>query len=163
MLRLITVLCVALCVTADQLLKLAALKYLEPAGSIPLIPKVVRLTYVENTGAAFGSFHRHTGLLSAVTAVVLLVLLACLLSGRLKLGFAYICLSMVAAGGLGNLIDRLFRGYVIDYIEPLFVDFAVFNFADMLVSVGAVLLAVYLLADLVKKGEKHKKPADGDD
>jgi signal peptidase II len=64
------------------------------------------------------------------------------------------------AGGLGNLIDRIFRGIVVDYIEPLFMNFAVFNFADCLITVGAVVLVIYLLYDIIcdsKKNNKRKK------
>ena len=69
---------------------------------------------------------------------------------------------LIISGGLGNLIDRIFRGSVIDYIEPLFVNFAVFNFADCLVTVGAAILIVYLIYDLVKSVRKSDKASGGE-
>ena len=63
----------------------------------------------------------------------------------------------MAAGGIGNLIDRVLFGYVIDFIEPVFVDFAIFNFADCLINVGAASLILYLIADLVRESRRSKK------
>ena len=75
------------------------------------------------------------------------------LTKRLEFGVAYSAITLIVSGGLGNLIDRIFRGYVIDYIEPLFVNFAVFNFADILVTVGAAILIVYLIYDTAKESK----------
>ena len=141
MIQFLTVFIIAVLVVIDQLIKLAVLKYLEPIGSLTVIPKVIQLSYLENTGAAFGSFGKYTAVLSVFTAVILVALIIFLLSKRLKFGV------------LGNLIDRVFRGYVIDYIEPLFVNFAVFNFADILVTVGAAILIVYLIYDTAKESK----------
>ena len=67
---------------------------------------------------------------------------------------------MIISGGLGNLIDRIFKGYVVDFIDVQFADFAVFNFADILVTVGAIALMIYIIVDMVrdrkKTGEKHE-------
>ena len=63
---------------------------------------------------------------------------------------------MIVSGGIGNLIDRFFRSFVIDYIEVLFIDFPVFNFADILVTVGSFLLAFYLIYDTLKDRETKK-------
>lgn len=155
--RVITVLSAVLLVTVDQLIKLLVIARLKPIGSLGVIDGFFRLNYVENTGAAFGSFSSHTALLSAVTFLAVVAGLVYLLSGKLKFGFEYVCILAVLSGGLGNLIDRVFRGYVIDYIEPLFIDFAVFNFADILVTCGAVLLILWLIKDIVKDSKKSKE------
>ena len=60
-------------------------------------------------------------------------------------------------GIIGNLLDRVFRGYVIDYIEPLFINFAVFNFADVLITCGATILIVWMIKDIIKDFKKPKE------
>ena len=118
------------------------------------IDRFLQFTYVENTGAAFGFFSRQTELLSVFTGIVIAAGLIFLLSGKLKSKFAHVAVLMILAGGLGNLIDRVVRGFVVDYIEPLFINFAVFNFADMLVCVGAALLIGYLIFDMIRDARK---------
>ncbi len=156
MLQAITVLVIALFIAVDQIIKLVVLKYLEPIGKITVIDKILSLTYVENTGAAFGSFSKHTELLSAFTAVVLIVGLIYLLSGKIESKIVYSGAVLVISGGAGNLIDRVFRSFVIDYIDPLFVKFAVFNFADILVTVGAFIIIGYLIYDIIRDTHKQK-------
>ena len=163
MVQLITVLIIAVLIAVDQLIKLAVLEHLAPIGSYLLIDKVLSLTYVENTGAAFGSFGGHTAVLSVFTAAVLVVGLFYLLTGRVGSKLAYVCITAIIAGGAANLIDRVFRGFVIDYIEPLFIRFAVFNFADILVTCGAIVLIVGLICDIIKhsgKAVKKEEKAD---
>lgn len=155
MLQALTVIIIALLVAVDQIIKLIVLKYLEPVESVTVIKNFLSLTYVENTGAAFGSFSEYTDLLSIFTAIVLVVGLIYLLTGKIKSKIIYATATMILAGGMGNLIDRLFRGFVVDYIEPLFVNFAVFNFADILVTVGASILIVYMIYDIIKDNKKN--------
>ena len=128
--------CLAL-VAADQLLKMAAVIFLQQSGPIEVIPNVLGLTYVENRGAAFGMMEGSTTLLIAVTTVILVfgcfVLTKNILQNRVLNG----CVLVVMAGGLGNLIDRIFRGCVIDSL--------VFNFADCLVVCGIVVMVVDIL------------------
>lgn len=148
--RIITVLSAIALVVADQLIKLLVIARLKPIGSLSVVNGFLRLNYVENTGAAFGSFSSHTAILSVITLLAVIIGFYYLLSEKIKFGFEYVCILMVMSGGVGNLIDRVFRGFVIDYIEPLFIDFAVFNFADILVTCGAVLLIMWLVKDIVK-------------
>ena len=108
-------------IAVDQLLKYFAVVYLEPIGSFPLFDRILQLSYVENTGAAFGSFSAYTTLLSVFTGIVLLAGFAVLFSGKLKSYWTQAAAVLILSGGTSNLIDRVFRGYVIDYIEPLFV------------------------------------------
>lgn len=157
MLQFITLLVIAGLVLTDQLIKVIVLKYLAPVGSYVLVNKFLSLTYVENTGAAFGSFSSNTVILSVVTAAVVIVGLIYLLRGKIKNKLAYWCITVIISGGIGNLIDRIFRGFVVDYIEPLFVNFAVFNFADILVTCGAIILIIYLIYDMVKDAKNGKK------
>lgn len=149
----ISILCII-----DQLIKWAVKTYLLPVGNVTLIPGVLELKYVENTGAAFGSMSNSTFALSVFTSALILACLIALFSGKLKDKVLRICLILIVSGGLGNLLDRMFRsekffcGYVIDYINVLFVDFAVFNFADILITVGCFVAMFYVLfADKYKK------------
>lgn len=156
MLQVITVMSIAVLVSLDQIIKLLVIKYLEPIGSLPLIDGFIQLNYAENTGAAFGSFSGYTWLLSVFTLVVIVAGLVYLLKGKLKFGVEYVCITLILAGGLGNLIDRISRGFVVDYIEPLFIDFAIFNFADILVTCSAVVLIVWLIYGIFKDAKKEK-------
>ena len=116
--------------------------------------------YVRNTGAAFGSFSDNTVLLSAVTGAVLLAGIILIAMKKIKSKFCLVCAVMIISGGLGNLIDRVLKGYVVDFIDLQFMDFAVFNFADILVTVGAFALMFYVIADIFrdrkKSGEKNE-------
>lgn len=156
MLQVITVMSIAVLVSLDQIIKLLVIKYLEPIGSLPLIDGFIQLNYAENTGAAFGSFSGYTWILSIFTLAVIVAGLVYILSGKLKFGVEYVCISLVLAGGLGNLIDRISRGFVVDYIEPLFIDFAIFNFADILVTCSAVVLIIWMLYGIYKDAKKEK-------
>ncbi len=153
---------IVLTAAADQLIKYAVLHSSLAVGeNIVLLPRVLQLRYVENTGAAFSLFSSHTTILSVVTAAVIAAGIVLILSGRIRSRFLNVVIACVLAGGLGNLIDRVFRGFVVDYIEVLFVDFAVFNFADCFVTVGEFLLIAYLLFDLFKGSKKGKDKTDG--
>lgn len=156
MLQVITVMSIAVLVSLDQIIKLLVIKYLEPIGSLPLIDGFIQLNYAENTGAAFGSFSGYTWILSVFTLVVIVAGLVYILRGKVKFGVEYVCITLILAGGLGNLIDRISRGFVVDYIEPLFIDFAIFNFADILVTCSAVVLIIWMIYGIYKDAKKDK-------
>ncbi len=156
MLQALTIMTIAFLIAIDQIIKFIVLKHLEPIGSITVIDKVLSLTYVENTGAAFGSFSGYTRVLSVFTALVLVVGLIYLLSGKIQSKVVYWGLTLIIAGGAANLIDRVGRHFVIDYIDPLFVKFAVFNFADILVTVGAFIVIIYLLYEIIRDSKSAK-------
>ena len=113
-------------------------------GSVTLIPKVLALTYAENTGMAFSLFSGRAWLLGVVSA--LCILAGWLVLRRYKLGrLSRIAAMLMLGGAVGNMLDRFFRGYVVDMFEALFVEFAIFNVADAALTVGAVLMAFTLL------------------
>lgn len=143
----------------DQLTKYIAVSTVKADGPKEFLFGTFQFRYVENTGAAFSSFSDNTNLLSAVTFVIIVFCLILLLSRKIKPLFLNICLLLVTAGGIGNLIDRIMYGYVIDFIEPLFIDFAVFNFADCCITVGAFMLIGYEIYDIIKE-QKNKKKND---
>ena len=158
MLQVITLVSVAGLVAVDQIIKLLVLEHLKPIGSFPLIDGVLQLNYAENTGAAFGSFGAHTNLLSILTFIMIVIGFVYLFFKKRKLDIEYVCISLILAGGIGNLIDRIYRGFVVDYIEPLFIDFAIFNFADILVTCSAVVLVIWLIYEVYREGkEKEQK------
>jgi len=144
---------IAVLVSADQFVKhLVATKYKNV--DLPLIGNFIRLYYVENTGMAFSKLQGKIMLLIIATAIMVTICLFLLLIQRLEGKVGNIALALICAGGIGNLIDRVSRGYVIDYIYPRFINFAIFNIADCCVVVGAILLCMYLLLFEKSTGNK---------
>ena len=105
----------------------------------------------------FGSFATHTVFFSFFSIVLLGVVIFYLYTNKNKSKFINICLLLMISGGIGNVIDRIRLHYVVDHIEPVFVNFAVFNFADCLITVGAFALIFYLILDLIKDFKKTKQ------
>lgn len=151
------VISIALLTLIDQLIKLAVLEHLVPVGRIVVLDGFLAWTYAENTGAAFSIFSGNTDILSVFTAIALLGGLVFLFVSGKHHPIYDITVPLLLAGGLGNLIDRLFRGFVIDYIQVLFVNFPVFNFADCLVTCSAIALMIFLVADMIRDFKKEKK------
>lgn len=149
-------LCVAVLAGIDQLIKGWATAELLPVGSMPLIPKVIELRYVLNDGMAFSMLSGQRWLLIAVTGVVLVAVMGMLLVRRMS-RLERVAWVLVAGGGIGNLIDRVLNGVVVDYFNLLFMRFAVFNFADVCVCVGVGLLILTLLVELYQEGKSGKK------
>lgn len=152
-------LCFAL-VGVDQIIKLLVINYLKPIQYVDIIEGVLRFRYVENTGAIFGSFSTHTVMLTVFSLILLGFTIFFLVTNKNKSKFVNICLLFMISGGIGNIIDRIRLHYVVDFIEPLFVNFAVFNFADCLITVGAFALIIYLIIDLVNDSKKQKKTTE---
>ncbi len=144
-------------VAIDQVIKFAIVKNLQPILIYELIPGFIRLRYVENSGAVFGSFSGSVVILTIFSSIIVVVTLYLLIAKRIKSKYVSICLLLMASGGVGNLVDRIRLGYVIDYLEPTFINFAVFNFADCLITVGACLLIVYLIKDFADDIKKQKQ------
>lgn len=161
MLQFISLAVIALLTAADQVIKYFIVSDLKPVGEMILIPGVLRLTYVENDGAMMGMLGGKASAMTVVTVVVLIALVAVLLSKKVKFGLIYCCFVAIIAGGIGNLIDRFRLGYVIDYIDVLFVKFYVFNFADCLVTVGAFLIIGYELYEIIREGRAKKEKQNG--
>lgn len=156
----------AVLVLIDQVIKLWAVGSLQEKGSIPFLHlgnfEILDLTYLENSGAVFGSFAGMRALLIGITSVMLI---ACLW-GIFRYGktskLLDTSLVLVLAGGIGNLIDRIFRGgLVVDYIEVKLFDFAIFNFADCCVVIGVCLFILYILfgSSSLKKEQEQKENA----
>lgn len=151
---------IAVLTAIDQLTKYIVVNTVKINGSREFFFGLFQLRYVENTGAAFSSFSENTVVLTVITVIILAVCLILILSKKFKSMFINICLVLVVAGGIGNVIDRILRGFVVDFIEPLFINFAVFNFADCCITVGAFMLIIYEIYELVS--EKKKKAEKND-
>lgn len=111
---------------------------------VTLLPGVLGLRYAENTGMAFGMLSGQSWLLGLLSLTMIALGWAVL--SRYRLGTLSRVSSMLMLGGAaGNMLDRLFRGYVVDMIEVLFMDFAIFNVADAALTIGCLLMALSLL------------------
>ena len=150
-------------IALDQLTKWLAVAYLQGQESFPLWQDVLHFTYVENRGAAFGMLSDHRWVFMVISTLAIVGLLVYLFAFRPKNLLAQISLAMIVGGGIGNMIDRIWLGYVIDFIDFTLIDFAVFNVADSFVTVGAFLLMGYLIWDTVQETKKGKiELAEGD-
>ena len=156
MAKIISMIAIAVLTAVDQLIKFFVERDLQPVGKMSFIDGFIGWEYVRNTGAAFGAFSSNTKLLSVFTGIVIVAGIAVLLMGKIKSKFCQVCAVLIVAGGLGNLIDRVLLGYVIDYIEVQFVDFAVFNFADILVTCGSFMLMGYMIYDIFREKKQAK-------
>ena len=143
-------------IVLDQLIKIIVDANMMVSQSIPVIQDVLHFTYVQNEGAAFGIFQGQRGILVGVTSVVILGGLYLLAAKKLKSNFLIWSVALVIAGGVGNLIDRIFRHFVIDYIEVRLINFAVFNFADCCVVIGTIMIVCYLLFSELWEKKKIK-------
>lgn len=148
----------------DQLTKWLTVHHLELYESFPLWEDVLHFTYVRNEGMAFGMLDNRRWIFMTFSAVAIVALAVYLFRFRPKSKWLQVSIAMIIGGGIGNMIDRIFLGYVIDFIDFTLIDFAVFNVADSFVCVGAGILIVYLLIDLIrdeiKAGKKIKNGAD---
>lgn len=134
-----------LLVVADQLTKYLTRTGIPLGGSVPFLPGFLDFTYVKNTGAAFSILQEHTWILTLVSVILVVVIILFMVKGFVKGKLGMAAATLVLAGGIGNLIDRLLLGYVTDMIRTLFMEFPVFNFADCCITVGVVLLVIYVL------------------
>ena len=135
----------ALLVAVDQLVKLWVRGNIPLWEHIPFLPHVMDLAYVQNTGAAFSSLSGMTWLLAGIslaTSVAVAVLLA---RNYFPGAWGRLSLTLILAGAVGNLIDRVAFGFVTDMFMTTFIDFAVFNVADICVVAGGILMVIYVL------------------
>lgn len=152
-----------LLIVIDQVVKFLVRANIPLGDSVPFLPHVLELTYVQNTGAAFSLLAEHTWILTLISVLVVIVMVIALWKKVLTHPLGVVPAVLVLSGGLGNLIDRIAFGYVTDMFRTLFMNFAVFNVADICITVGAVWLAVYVLFGYEKLEKKSKKEAPSHD
>ncbi len=145
----------ALIVAADQGVKYLVRANIALGQHVSFLPGVMDLTFVKNTGAAFSMLEEHTWLLTLLSGVVAVILAVLLARRILPHWFGQLALGLLLGGAVGNFIDRLLLGYVTDMFATAFVNFPVFNVADIAVVVGGVLLCVHVI--LFMKDEDKKE------
>lgn len=161
-------------VVLDQVTKHIVLRTLEVGESVEVIPDVFRFTHIKNDGAAFGMLDNARWVFIVISVVAVAAVIFYLVKYRPKNPWMYVPLAMIAGGGIGNMIDRLFyfeegagfgNGLVVDFLD--FCAFPnlwhwIFNVADAFVVVASGILFVYLLLEIIREGreEKQKKLAD---
>ncbi len=137
----------------DQAAKVFAAGLLQSVKTVPLWENVFHLTYVENSGAGWGIFSKHTWLLTAVTALIIVAAVTYMVVKRPKNRVFLTGFTFLIGGAVGNFIDRVRMGYVIDFFDFTLIDFPVFNVADCFITVGAIIFAVYVIFLSDKKEE----------
>lgn len=153
---------IVLIVALDRYSKLLAVEYLKGIETYPLIKDIFHLTYRENTGAAFSILSEHTKLLAAlsVTMAFGLIVYVFWLKKRERFTLAHLGLLFIIGGAIGNGIDRIVYGYVVDYFDFTLINFAVFNVADSFVNVGVALYAIDLIFFEAKRNKKQAEPVN---
>ena len=159
-LRIFSVAFTVILAVIDQLTKMLAVSFIKPEGSIPLIKfgdtEWLNFTYCENTGMSFSMLEGQRAILIAVPVLLIIGVEWYIFSGRLKRTDLMVALAALAGGGLGNLIDRVFLGYVVDFIDVRIINFAIFNFADICAVCGGIYFGVVMLIDEIKEDRKTK-------
>lgn len=146
-------------IVIDQLVKGWVRGSIPLGESVPFIPHVMDLTYTQNTGAAFSSFSELTWLLTLVSLAASVAVAVLLWKDIFPGKWGRLSLSLILAGAVGNLIDRALLGFVTDMFQTTFINFAVFNVADICVVVGGFLMAAYVLLLWDKDKERlHDAP-----
>ncbi len=151
----------AVVAAVDQLIKYFIVKDLAPVGSVSVIDNLFSLTYVENRGVAFGLFQNHIWIFALITAVLIAVFVVLIVKKKFTGKLFWTSAILLIGGGIGNLIDRIFRGFVVDYLSLSFFP-PVCNFADYCITLGAVFFVIVLLTQSnnkaeVKTKEKHEE------
>lgn len=146
-------------VIIDQVTKAIVRSKLYLNESIPVIPDVLHITYTENTGAAFSMFSGQVQTLTIISIIATIIIIAfCVLEKNKFSLIQIICWGLLLGGTDGNLIDRLFRSSVTDFIDFTIINFPVFNFADIFIDVGAFIIIVHSIFYL--KDDKSKQQSN---
>ena len=142
---LLWILIIAGSVILDQATKMLVVNTMEYGQSIVLIKNIFSFQYIHNYGAAWGMFSNHRWVFMLITSLALIAMPIILYRYR-KLHFLFgLSLSLFIGGAIGNMIDRVFLGYVVDFLQFTFIDFPIFNVADICVVCGAVIMMVYVI------------------
>lgn len=149
---------VFLIVILDQITKYLAKVYIKPLefNTIPIIKNIFHLTYVENRGAAFSMLQNHRWFFISLTIVFVIIATIYIYKNRKLNRLWIISITIVLGGAIGNLIDRVILGYVIDFFDFRIINFAVFNIADCAVTIGSIIMAYYILFIYDEKSNENK-------
>lgn len=156
-------------IAIDQMTKRIVVWKMHLYESVTVIPHVLSFTYITNDGAAWGMLDDHRWVFMVLSVVGIVAFSLYLFGKREGNRWIDLGLAFVIGGGVGNMIDRVFLGEVVDFLDATFMDvfggFPIFNGADCFVCVGAVMLLIALVVEMVREGkkEKQKKAASGED
>ena len=150
---------------ADQYTKYYIASHYALGQSHGFIPKILDITYVRNTGAAWGMLNDRTWLLIGITSVVMLICVALVLKYGTKNKLLFWAMILVLSGGIGNMADRIFRGgSVVDFLQfDFWRSFPVFNVADCAICMGASLLVLYFVIDLFREAKNRSRKKNSPD
>ncbi len=146
-----------LTVGGDQLTKYFVVTNIGGSDTVPAIPGLIDFVNVQNTGAAFSILSNNIELLSVISSIFCIGVVVYMVTQRPKHKLLITSLGLLFGGAAGNVIDRIFRGYVVDFIETTFIRFPVFNIADVAITIGAVLLVIYILFFDKKEMERRAR------
>lgn len=148
----VTLIIAALIAAVDQISKYFVYNNLYPSGEVKVIDNLFSLVYTENRGAAFGIFQNGTVFFTILTSLMMAVFLFLIFKKKFTSKLFYAASALIIGGGIGNLIDRIFRGFVVDFLSLSFFP-PVCNFADYCITIGAVLfvLSIILIPEPSKK------------
>ena len=138
----------------DQLSKYLAATYIK--SEITVIGRLLHFDYVENRGAAWGMLKDHRWVFMLVSSVAIIAFAVYLFGFKVPNKLYGVSVALVISGGVGNMIDRIALGYVVDFLKFAFINFPVFNIADSLVCIGAGLLILAMVLDVVKEAREKK-------
>lgn len=150
-------------VIADQILKYLVSANMSIGESFPLIPKILNVYYITNSGASFGILKDHRWIfmtVSSITIILISILFIYIIKTK-KYPLLQIAIALLLGGAIGNMIDRVANGFVVDFLEFAFVNFAIFNLADTCITIGSAVLCIYIIIykDVIFSGE-HNKAAE---
>jgi signal peptidase II len=150
---------ISVAIFADQLTKWLAVMFIKGGEAVEVIPWFIQFSYVENRGAAWGMFSDQRWVFLIVSSVAIIGILVYMFLKRPTNKLLVSALLLIVSGGIGNMIDRILLGYVVDFLDFTFINFPVFNVADTFVCIGAGLMMLYLILSTVKeyKNEKRSK------
>lgn len=144
----------AILIAADQIIKYFIHNNMLLGNHYPLIEDFLYLTYIRNTGIAFGLFKNNNLFMIIVISIIILILLYFYNKEEKKVFTLSISVTLLVSGAIGNLIDRVFYGYIIDYINFTF--WPAFNLADSLIVIGSILLGIYLIFQVEEDKDKQE-------
>ena len=146
----------------DQITKILIKSNLFESQSIVIIPNFLDFTYVPNGGAAFGMLQGERWIFLSVTAIIIVITLFLLLANKIKSNLTIFAATLIISGGIGNMIDRIFRGYVIDFINFKMIWAYVFNVADSCVVIGSSLIIIKLFLDIYHDKKRNEVSGNTD-
>ncbi len=160
----LSIIIAVLIIAIDQISKHIVDANMALGESIELIKNVFSITYVRNEGAAYGIFANNKWIFMVISIIIIGIVIFAFIKYK-EFGLMFqIPLALIFGGAVGNMIDRIFLGYVIDFLEPTFLPFAKFtnNIADICINVGAIFLAIYFIFinKVLWKDDKKKEKSD---